>query len=181
MTPRTLNKVCAHPVAVSWVVGAFALDVAILGLLSNEVTLTAIAFDWQAALFLVLGLIPATLLGYFVGMFTCWPFIRPICSKVNGAPFEAGDHVMILSGPMKGSTAEVEEITVSQGGWDVVWLDLGPERRKKFSNIFEEYSLLKINCERGAASNNCSPSQLPASSESHSPDSHRTASSGGGG
>ena len=48
------------------------------------------------------------------------------------------------SGPLRGSTAEVEDITTGQGGWDVVWLDLGPERRKKFSNIFEEYSLLKI-------------------------------------
>jgi hypothetical protein len=86
---------------------------------------------------------------------------------------------MILSGPLKGGSAEVEEITVSQGGWDVVWLDLGPDRRKKFSNVFEEYSLLKIDGEPEAAPNSHPPSELPTSPEVQTPDSLRTPSSGG--
>ncbi|MBE0540905.1 MAG: KOW motif-containing protein [Verrucomicrobia bacterium] len=163
MRPRLLNKVCAYPVAVSWVIGACALDVAIVVLLSKEVTLTAIASDWQAAMFLALSIIPATLLGYFVGMFTCWPFVRPICSRVNGAPFKAGDRVMILSGPQKGHTAEVHEITVGQGGWNLARVELGEERRKEFRDIFEEYSLLKMNGEQDAAPNSRPPSLLPTS------------------
>ena len=158
MTPSALNKVCARPVAVSWFLGACGLDAAIVALLSKEVSLTAIMSDWRASLFLVLALIPGTLLGYFAGMFTCWPFIRPICSRLNGAPFRVGDHVMILSGPLRGGTAEVEDITPGQGGWGVVWLDLGPEHRKTFSNIFEQYSLLKIRKgEPGGAANGSQP------------------------
>ena len=179
MTPRAFNKICAHPVAASWVLGACALDGVIIVLLSKEVTLSAIISDWRAALFLAVGLIPATLLGYFVGMFTCWPFIRPICARFNGAPFKVGDHVMILSGPLKGGAAKVEDITGSQGGWDVVWLDLGPERRKNFSKIFEEYSLLKTGGEQGAAPNNRPPPQLSKPPEVETPDSLRSSASGG--
>jgi hypothetical protein len=153
MTSRLHNKICAHPVAVSWLLGACALAGAIFILLSREVGLASILSDLRAALFLTFGLFLATLLGYFVGMFTCWPFIRPICSRVNGAPFKIGDHVLVLSGPEQGQTAEVYEITVGQGGWNLVRLDFGEERRKSFRDIFEEYSLLRIDGEQDAAGN----------------------------
>jgi hypothetical protein len=87
--------------------------------------------------------------GYFLGMFTCWPLVRVICSRYNSAPLRAGDHVMVLSGPQKGTTAEVYEITVGQGGWNLARLDIGQERRKKFADIFEQYALLKLNGESG--------------------------------
>lgn len=144
MTPSALNKICAHPVIISWVLGACAMDSAIIALLSDAVSLTDIASDWRATLFLALTLVPATLLGYIVGMFTCWPLMRVICSKFNGAPLEIGDHVMILAGPQKGNRAEVYEIIVGQGGWDLARLDLGPENKDHFTDIFEEYCLLKI-------------------------------------
>ncbi len=153
MSPRLLNRVCAHPVAISWVLGACVVDAAAIALLSKEVTLTTLVSDAQAGLFLALGLIPATLLGYFAGMFTCWPVIRPVCSRFNGAPFKAGDHVMILSGHLKGSVAGVEEITAGQGGWDVVRLDLGPDRRRNFTNTFEEYALFRSSGEQDAPTN----------------------------
>ena len=38
-----------------------ALDAAIVALLSYDVSLTAIASDWRAALFLALALVPAAL------------------------------------------------------------------------------------------------------------------------
>jgi hypothetical protein len=52
--------------------------------------------------------------------------------------------VIILIGPLKGSAAFVEDITKGQGGQDVIWLGLGPERGRRSSNLFEEYSLLKV-------------------------------------
>jgi hypothetical protein len=164
MRPRLHNQVCAHPMAVSWVLGACALDAVILILFSREVGLVSLLSDFQAASFAVLGLIPATLLGYFVGMFTCWPFIRPICSRVNGAPFKVGDHVLILSGAEKRQTAEVYEITVGQGGWNLVRLEFGDERRKTFRDIFEEYSLFRINGE------DAGPNSRPRSQLSKPPD-----------
>ena len=138
------------------------MDAIVLRVTSNGVRLINIASDWQGWAFLILAIVAATGLGYFLGMFTCWPWIRPICSRFNGAPFKHGDHVMILVGPLGGATAEVENLTKGQGGWDVVWLDLGPEHRKTFSNIFEEYSLMKT--EKGEPAANCRPtSQLPTS------------------
>ena len=147
LTPGTLNKICARPVLISWAMGACALDAAIISFLSKEVSLSVIISDTQAVLFLTLALVPATLLGYFLGMFTCWPLLRVVCSRFNGAPLKTGDHVMILSGPHKGSTAVVYEIMTGQGGRVLARLDLGPERAKTFKDIFEEYSVFKIKIE----------------------------------
>ena len=180
MMPSALNRVCAHPILISWILGASILNAIVLTVPFNGVRLVSIASEWQGWAFLILAVVAATGLGYFLGMFTCWPWIRPICSRLNGAPFMCGDHVVILAGPLRGRCAVVEDITKGQGGWDIVWLDLGPERRKTFSNIFEEYSMLK--CRKGeqdGAPNSRPPSQLPASPEIRSPDSLRTSSSGG--
>ncbi len=144
MTPSVLNRISARPVITSWIIGACVLDAVVLTLPSNGVRLTSIASDRQGMVFLILAIAAATGLGFFLGMFTCWPWIRPICSRFNGAPFQPGDRVVILTGPLRGTAVEVEDITKSQGGWDVVRLDLGPERRRTFSNIFEEYSLFRI-------------------------------------
>ena len=144
MTPSVLNRICAYPVVVSLVIGASVLNAAVLTLPADGVRLISIACDWPGKLLLILAVFATTGLGFFLGMFTCWPWIRPICSRLNGAPFKPGDRVVILAGPLRGTTAQVEDITKGQGGWDLVWLDLGPERRKDFSQIFEEYSLLKI-------------------------------------
>ena len=144
MVPSALNKICAYPVIVSWVLGASVLNVAIFSSILNGESLSAIISDWQTILILLFTFIPATGLGFFLGMFTCWPLIRAICSRYNGAPLKVGDKVMILSGPEKGKVAEVWEITVGQGGWELARLNLGEERSQKFRDIFEEYSLLKI-------------------------------------
>jgi len=138
-------------VVISWVLGACALDAAVITLLSKEASMFTIAADWRAALWLFAALIPTSALGYFLGMFTCWPLVRVICCRYNLAPLKAGHHVMVLSGPQKGITAEVCEITVGQGGWNLARLDIGEERCKKFNDLFEEYSLLKVNGEPGVA------------------------------
>ena len=129
---------------VTWTLGACAFDAVLFGSLLREAPLRTIAADWQAMLYAMAAFIPATLLGYFVGVFTCWPLIRVVCSKINGAPLEPGDQVLVLSGPHKGLIAEVYEITVGQGGWELARLDLGIEHRERFRDIFEQYSLLRI-------------------------------------
>ncbi len=84
MTPSVLHRICARPVAVSWIIGACVLDVLVLRLPSNGVRLISIASNWQGMAFLLLAVVAATGLGFFLGMFTCWPWIRPICSRFNG-------------------------------------------------------------------------------------------------
>lgn len=144
MKPNMLHKICAHPVVVTWVLGACALNAVLIGSLLGEVPLRTIITDWQVMQLLLIAFIPSTLLGYFLGMFTCWPLIRVICSRINGAPLQPGDEVMILSGPDKGIIAKVYEITRGQGGWELARLDLGIERKKRLGDLYEEYSLLKI-------------------------------------
>ena len=144
MRPGALNRICAHPFIIAWVFGACALNAAIIGFLSVDGTLSAIAADWQATLFLLVALIASSMLGLFLGMFSCGPLIRIVCSRFNGAPLKTGDQVMILSGPDKGGIADVYAITVGQGGWELACLDLGHERRDRSTDIFEEYALLRI-------------------------------------
>ena len=180
MTPNVLNRVCARPVLICWIVGALISDVIMLTVPSDGVRLISVASDPRGCLVLILAVIGATGLGLYVGMFTCWFWIRPLCCQLNGAPFKIGDRALIMAGRLRGTVAEVEDITQGQGGQDVVWLDLGPERGKKFSNIFEEFSLMKIkNGEPGGAPNIRRPSQSPSSPEVRSPDSPRTSFSGG--
>ena len=151
MTPSVLNRICAYPVVVSWIIGACVLDTLVL------TSLTSIASDWQGMVYLILVVVAATGLGFFLGMFTCWPWIRPICSRLNGAPFKRGEHALILSGPHRGTTAQVYEITTGQGGWDLARLDLGSVHSQKFTDIVQEYSVLKITGEPGGAANGSQP------------------------
>jgi hypothetical protein len=46
--------------------------------------------------------------------------------------------VIVLIGPLQGSAAFVEGITKDQGSQDVIWLDPGPERGRRSSNLCEE-------------------------------------------
>lgn len=149
--PSVLHRICAYPVVISWVIGAGFLNGVLL------TPLISIASDLHGMLYLSLAFVSATGLGYFLGMFACWPWIRHICSRINGAPLKIGDRVLVLSRPHKGTTAQVYEITTGQGGWDLVRLDLGPAPRDKFTDIFEEYSVLKINREPDAPANRSQP------------------------
>jgi hypothetical protein len=144
MTPSALNKICAHPVIISWVLGACALNAGIVAYISRGLILSSVVSDWKTLLLLLLALIPSTLLGYLVGMFSYWPLVRIFCSKCNAAPLKVGDQVMVLKGPQKGSIAKVYQIIVGQGGWHLARLDFGQERQTKFTDIFEEYAVLKI-------------------------------------
>jgi hypothetical protein len=99
------------------------------------------ASGWQVLLLLIGVLIPGTLLGFFLGVVICFPAIRRICSWYNGAPLKTGGLLIILSGPKKGTTAEIFDISMGQGGWHVISLNLGEGQRK---NLFPQWSLLKL-------------------------------------
>ena len=152
-----LHRICARPVVVSWIIGACVLYALVLTLPSNGVRLINIVSDWQGMTFLLLAVVAATGLGFFLGMFTCWPWIRPICSMFNEAPLKTGDRVLVFAGPHRGTTAQVYEITTGRGGWDLARLDLGPAHRDKFTDIVEEYSVLKIKGEPDGAAKGSQP------------------------
>ncbi len=88
--------------------------------------------------------VPATLLGYILGMFTVWPCIRKLCSKINGAPLQIGDRVQVLKGRYKGKVCEVYETPKGQGGRYLARIEMGVDLKSKYQDIFEQYSLLKV-------------------------------------
>ena len=139
-----LNRICAHPVMLSWAIGAAALETALLSARFGGLPLAAIASDWQGILLFLLALIATAVFGFFLAMFTFWPLIRVACGKFNGAPLKEGDLVLVLTGPNKGRTTQVREMTVGQGGWNLARLNLGEQNEIRRKDIFEEYSLLKI-------------------------------------
>ena len=117
--PSLLNKICAHPFMISWVLGACALYAFLIGIILDEVPLRIIATDWITVLSLLIILIPASLLGFFVGLFMFIPLIIFVCKKLNGAPLKPGDQILILSGPHKGIITEVSAMAKGQGGWEL--------------------------------------------------------------
>jgi hypothetical protein len=110
----------------------------------SGVFLSDVFSDVQWTLLLFVALVATSLLGFLLGaIFFYWP-ISEICRRHNGAPLKVGDQVLILSGPEKGNMAEVNGITLGQGGQMLAMLDLGQERKGRCADLFEEYSLLKI-------------------------------------
>jgi len=134
MRPSALNRICAHPMIVSWVCGASVLNTTVIVLLLNDVSLSSVFADWPTALSTLIVLTLTSMLGFFLGMFTCWPLIRRACCRFNGAPLKIGDQVMILSGPHKGEMTDVYAITIGQGGWNLARLKLGQECEVIVSN-----------------------------------------------
>ncbi len=126
-----------------WVVGAIALNAGCIAGLSREVSWGVLA-EPEVLFLLVIAFIPITILGYFVGAFTCGFWIVPLCRRCNGSSLKKGDKVTILSGPNRGGVAEVYEITIGQGGQELARLDLGPETKETYMDIFEGYQVLKI-------------------------------------
>jgi hypothetical protein len=69
--------------------------------------------------------------------------MRAICNRYNGASLKTGDQV-IIAWTSKRKIVDVCHITVGQRGRELASLDLGEEEKEKFRDIFEEYSLLRI-------------------------------------
>jgi hypothetical protein len=140
MKPRFFHFVCAHPVMISWCLGAAAVDIFV----ANVATASFTVFRSEMILPLVIALIPGTFLGLWVGVFTTLLPVEKVCKRLNGAPFRVGDSVFILSGPHKGMVAEVYGTTVGQGGEKLLKLELGPKHRADYSDIFDEYSVTRL-------------------------------------
>jgi hypothetical protein len=144
LRPNALNRICAYPVAISWLIGAGVLNFILLSHSAKGVPFVRLFLDWPGVIYLLLAVVATTGFGYFVAMFTCWPWVRPLCCWINGAPLQAGDTVVMLSGPLRGAQAQVYELTKGQGGWKLARLDLGSELRRKYSDMFDEYAVFKI-------------------------------------
>ena len=145
------HKIGAYPVAISCGLGAGAVDAIVVGALVREFSVGVLTADGQALAWLGVLLVPISLLGCFGGMVFCWPWVRVICSRFNGAPHQVGERVRVLAGRHAGKEATVYEKTVGQGGWMLARLDLGEELREKFGDLVEEYQVMKVGDITGGA------------------------------
>ena len=142
MKIRLINYIAAHPLLVSWFIGAVVLNAYILVTVIGSFSEIDIYLTSQAGIFLVLALIPSTFLGFFLGAFTIGPFVFDICRKINGATIQKSDNVVILSGKHKGKLTCVYGMTIGQGGELLLLLDLGEEMKQKHLDIFEQYKVV---------------------------------------
>lgn len=107
------------PVLFSWGIGAAFLNGGVFSAIEDPIDLRVFSHT-SFTLCLLVSVVCFTLLGYVLGMFTVWPLMRRLCTRINGGPFRTGDHVLVLAGPYKGKIAFVFETCVGQGGWNLV-------------------------------------------------------------
>ncbi len=138
LRPRILNRICARPEILTSVLSVFALGVVSYPLWEEVVRSISDSWQWMLA-FWFLAVPAAVLLTCLFGYLTLGIPICFICRRINGAPLKLGDQVVILTGPHKGAVATVNEITLDQGGSELIVIDLGGGRKL----LFEEWSLLR--------------------------------------
>lgn len=129
--------------AISWVLGILMLWIPAAVWLYHEGAFPVVFTEMNSFLCLVVAFVSLAGLGFFAGAFTTLWFVMWICRRINGAPFKVGDHATILTGPKKGTTANIYELVRGQGGDLIPRLDLGPEARKQNLDLFSDYTLLR--------------------------------------
>ena len=143
MKPNMLHRVCAHPTGNAWFLGTVALGTWAVAIVAGGLSQAAVLLEPEVLLRLALVAVLLPLAGLFMGAFARLP-IAWLCARYNGAPFQVGDVVRIMAGPRKGTVAEVYEIAIGQGNERLLRLDLGPEERASYGDLFGEYSVLRM-------------------------------------
>jgi len=143
MLPPLRHRICARPMTISWVVGTLMLWFLATYGLRREGVFTAVFTDVMSVLCLLLAYACLSGLGFFVGAFTVYWLVLRVCRYINGAPFEVGDYVTVLTGPRVGTVACVYELSVGQGGGLLPRLDLGADVAAKYHDIFDDFTLLR--------------------------------------
>jgi hypothetical protein len=87
-------------------------------------------------------------LGFFLSIFFAVFFLSPLTmfrAQINGAPFEVGDTVLILSGNYKNTVSKV----YSKWQGVSVRVELGEFEKEKFYDVFSPLELMKIEPSNG--------------------------------
>lgn len=142
--PSWLNRVCAHPYIISWVIGSIGLWIPLTIQFHAAGVFGYLTMEWTTIPLVLLCYAATSGLGFFAGGLSMARLVLAVCRRLNGAPHEAGERVTVLSGPHAGKVSTIYEIAKGQGGQPVPRVDLGEEARHKCQDVFEEYSLLRM-------------------------------------
>jgi hypothetical protein len=112
------------------------------------VTVVARLFGWPTQfdsvgmlLSWIAGIVAAALSGLLVATVLSWVVVRPLYryrARLNGAPFQVGDHVEVLAGRDRGSVAAIYELWPERRQ---VRVDLGEVSRASVQDVFAETSV----------------------------------------
>ena len=138
-----LHRVCARPFVICWILGTLAFWIPVTVCFLHGGVFDLVATDWSILLMMLFGYAGTSGLGFFAGVFFGAWLILPLCRRLNGAPHEVGECVMILSGPRTGTEGHVCGISKGQGGQLLPHVKLGEEAGDKYRGMFEEYELLR--------------------------------------
>ncbi len=140
-----LHKPFAYPFYLIWILGALCVWVPLtLQFREAGVFGSALLAQRSTVPFLILFYAATSGLGFFAALFTVGWLIVAICRRLNGAPFEVGKSVIILSGTHAGQVCNIYEIAKGQGGQPLLRLDLGPVAKGKLQDLYEEYQVLRV-------------------------------------
>jgi hypothetical protein len=131
-------------VVICWIIGTFAIWVPLTWTFVQSGVFATLLDDWTTIPLLLLCYAATSGLGFFAGAFFVLWLVLPVCRRLNGAPHETGEQVLILSGDRSGFATSIYEITNGQGGQPVPRVDLGIEAKEKFKDLYDEYCLLRI-------------------------------------
>jgi uncharacterized membrane protein YeaQ/YmgE (transglycosylase-associated protein family) len=102
----------------------------------------------------ILATIGLGIVGFLAGLFIAaaagWMVLGPLDYSrglKNGGPFEVGDEVMVLSHSHRGKIARI----YSTWQHDTVRVDLGPEAKESFKDIFGASALLRVSARAARA------------------------------
>lgn len=139
MKPRFFNYWLAHSCLIS-VSGSILIAIILLTYIYYNEGI----FNLNA-IYLILALllyIPAGLLGFAIGAFIVWHMIAGnIVSMIQGAPFQPGDTVCILSGIHKGKITKINQAWGSRGQ---VVVNLSTESQTNRDNVYCNVAVFKI-------------------------------------
>ena len=121
MIPLT-SRIVALPVVNAIVPLGCTLGCALLAIFATSSVLGPVRW---------VGYLPSTLIGAYFGVFAAWTILGAILrviAAVNGAPFQKGDIVHVLSGKHKGVKGKVEEPRVAHhGAYGSIFVDVDGE------------------------------------------------------
>lgn len=129
---------------ICWVVGTLSIWIQLSLYLADSAVFRILPDDWTILPLLLLGYAASSGLGFAFGvMFLSW-LVVGICRRVNGAPHQVGECVMILSGPHLGETACIESIMIGQGNQPLLSVSLGTAERDIGDHFLADYEVIKV-------------------------------------
>jgi hypothetical protein len=133
MKPHLKNKICAHPEL---------LIITICFLIA--VIVACFQFPLDSLFTNIFGFLAIAALILLIGFMLFWKSTRKICSKVNGAPYQVNEEVLIITGADRNKSGLIRTIEKSQGGWPLLVLEMNHHDKAKPQKIYEEYAVMRI-------------------------------------